>query len=150
MSSIYDVLKEKGITLPPAPPKGGLYTPVKEFGEKLIYVSGCGCNIGDEIGCGKLGKDMTVEEGQKWARNAMLNVLSVVDANVGLDNIKSCVKMLAFVASDPDFYQQPAVANGASELLMEVFGEVPSRSAVGMVCLPDNLPIEIEMIFELK
>lgn len=148
--NIYDVLKEKGITLPPAPPKGGLYTPAKEFGEKLVYVSGCGCNIGDEIGAGKLGKEISIEEGQKWARNAMLNVLSVVDANVGLDKVKSCVKILVFVASDPDFYKQPAVANGASQLLMDVFGDVPSRSAVGMVSLPDNLPIEIEAIFELK
>ncbi|MBQ7050479.1 MAG: RidA family protein [Firmicutes bacterium] len=148
--SIYDVLKEKGIVLPPAPAKGGVYAPAKEFGDKLVYISGCGCNIGDEIGKGKLGKEMTIEEGQKWARNCMLNVLSVVDANVGLDNVKSCVKILAFVASDPDFYDQPAVANSASNLLMEVFGDVPSRSAVGMVSLPGNMPIEIEAIFELK
>ena len=59
-------------------------------------------------------------------------------------------KILAFVASDSDFYDQPAVANGASNLLMEVFGDVPSRSAVGMVSLPGNMPIEIEAIFELK
>ena len=85
--NIYDVLKEKGITLPPAPPKGGVYSPAKEFGNNLVYISGCGCNIGDEIGKGKLGKEMTIEEGQKWARNCMLNVLSVVDANVGLDNV---------------------------------------------------------------
>ena len=147
---IYEVLKEKGITLPPAPPKGGLYSSAKEFGDKLVYISGCGCNIGDEVGVGKLGKEVTVEEGQKWARNSMLNVLSVLDANVGLDKVKGCVKILAFVASDPDFYDQPAVANGASQLLMDNFGDVPSRSAVGMVSLPGNMPIEIEAIFELK
>lgn len=148
--NVYEVLKEKGITLPPAPPKGGLYTPAKEFGDKLVYISGCGCNIPGETGVGKLGSEMSIEEGQKWARNSMLNVLAVLDANVGLDKVKSCVKILAFVASEPTFYDQPAVANGASQLLMDVFGEVPSRSAVGMVSLPNNMPIEIEAIFELK
>ena len=73
-----------------------------------------------------------------------------MDANVGLDNIKQCVKILAFVGSDPDFYDQPQVANGGSQVLVDIFGVAPSRSAVGMVSLPGNQPVEIEGIFELK
>lgn len=148
--NIYDVLKEKGIVLPPAPPKGGLYTQAMEFGNKLVYISGCGSNLEGDVVAGKLGKEVSIEVGQRCARNAMLNVLSVVDANVGLENVKKCVKILVFVSSDPDFYDQPKVANGASQLLVDIFGQAPSRSAVGMVSMPGNQPVEIEAIFELK
>lgn len=87
----------------------------------------------------------TSEQGQVFARDAMLNVLSVLKAEIGdLDRIKNCVKILAFVASADDFYDQPAVANGATKLLGELFGE-----EIGMNVLPGNLPIEIEVIFEL-
>lgn len=95
----------------------------------------------------------TSEQGQVFARDAMLNVLSVLKAEIGdLDLVKNCVKILVFVASADDFYDRPAVANGATKLLGELFGEeigIPSRSAVGMNMLPGNLPIEIEAIFEL-
>ena len=146
-------LKELGVTLPAAPGKGGLYAPTKTFGEnKLMYVSGCGCIVDGPV-AGKLGVDFTLEQGQVFARDAMLNVLSVLKAEIGdLDRVKSCVKILVFVASADDFYDQPAVANGATKLLGELFGEeigIPSRSAVGMNVLPGNLPIEIEAIFEL-
>lgn len=148
--SIYDVLKEKGITLPPAPPKGGLYTQAMEFGDKLVYISGCGSNMEGKLCVGKCGREVSIEQGQKAARNAMLNVLSVVDANVGLDNVKNCVKILVFVSSEADFYDQPQVANGASQLLVDIFGKAPSRSAVGMVSMPGNQTVEIEAIFELN
>lgn len=95
----------------------------------------------------------TPEQGQVFARDAMLNVLSVLKAEIGdLDLVKNCVKILVFVASADDFYDRPAVANGATKLLGELFGEeigIPSRSAVGMNALPGNLPIEIKVIFEL-
>ncbi len=156
--SIFDVMKEKNIVLPPAPPKGGLYTQCMPFGEKLVYISGCGSDItyAPETGLpaqavkGKCGKEVSIEEGQKCAKNAVLNLLAVLDANVGLDNVKKCIKILAFVGSDPDFYDQPKVANGGSQVLVDLFGEAPSRSAVGMVSLPGNQPVEIEGIFELK
>ena len=81
------------------------------------------------------------EQGQVFARDAMLNVLSVLKTEIGdLDRVKSCVKILVFVASADDFYDQPAVANGATKLLGE---------EIGMNVLPGNLPIEIEVIFEL-
>ena len=87
----------------------------------------------------------TPEQDQVFARDTMLNVLSVLKAEIGdLDRVKSCVKILVFVASADDFYNQPAVANDATKLLGELFGE-----EIGMNVLPGNLPIEIEAIFEL-
>ena len=145
-------LEALGLTLPPPPPRGGLYKSCKLFGTNLAYVSGYGCCITSPV-AGKLSIDFTLEEGQEHAKNAMLNVLSVLKAEIGdLDRVKSCVKILVFVASADDFYDQPAVANGATKLLGELFGEeigIPSRSAVGMNVLPGNLPVEIEAMFEL-
>ena len=146
-------LEELGLTLPPPPPRGGLYKSCKQFGTNLAYVSGCGCSIEAPV-AGKLGIDFTLEEGQEHAKNCMLNVLSVLKAEIGdLDRVKSCVKILVFVASANDFYSQPAVANGATKLLGDLFGEeigIPSRSAIGVNVLPGNLPVEIEAMFELR
>lgn len=149
---IYEKLKELNITLPAAPAKGGIYSPCKEFGKNLVYVSGCGPVIGDQTVVGKLGSEFTLEEGQVHARNAMLNVLAVLDANVGLNNLKGAVKILTFVASADDFCAQPAVANGGSQLLADLFGaeNVPARSAIGVNVLPGNIPVETEAIFEIK
>lgn len=93
------------MTLPAAPGKGGLYAPTKTFGEnKLMYVSGCGCNIPGEESFGKLGQEYTTEQGQKWARNAMMNVLAVLERDLGsLDRICSFDKITVFVASADDF-----------------------------------------------
>ena len=149
---IYEKLKELNITLPAAPAKGGIYSPCKEFGKNLVNVSGCGPVIGDQALVGKLGSEFTLEEGQVHARNAMLNVLAVLDANVGLNNVKGAVKILTFVASADDFCAQPAVANGGSQLLADLFGaeNVPARSAIGVNVLPGNIPVETEAIFEIK
>ena len=150
--NIEEKLTELGLTLPPPPPRGGLYKSCKQFGTNLAYVSGCGCSIEAPV-AGKLGVDFTLEEGQEHAKNCMLNVLSVLKAEIGdLDRVKSCVKILVFVASANDFYSQPAVANGATKLLGDLFGEeigIPSRSAIGVNVLPGNLPVEIEAMFEL-
>ena len=146
-------MKELGITLPKAPAKGGVYAPVKEFGEGLVYVSGCGPNITEPIK-GKLGKDFTIEQGQVFARNCMLNVLAVLEANIGdLGKVKNCVKILTLVASADDFYDQPAVANGGSQLLIDLFGPeigTPSRSAIGVNVLPFNFPVETEALFQIS
>lgn len=147
---IYSKLKEMGITLPAPPPKGGLYTPAKEFGNGLVYISGCGPVLDEEIS-GKLGAEFSVEQGQKFAQNAMLNVLAVLEAQIGdLNKVKAPVKILTFVASTDDFTMQPAVANGGSQLLLDLFGDVPSRSAIGVNVLPGNIPVETEALFELK
>ena len=149
---VYEKMKELGIVLPKAPAKGGVYAPVKEFGRGLVYVSGCGPNIAEPIK-GKLGREFTIQQGQEFARNCMLNVLAVLEANIGdLRKIKNCVKILTLVAGTEDFYDQPAVANGGSQLLIDIFGPeigTPSRSAIGVNALPLNMPVETEGLFEI-
>jgi enamine deaminase RidA (YjgF/YER057c/UK114 family) len=150
---VYERMKELGIALPKAPAKGGVYAQVKEFGKGLVYVSGCGPNIAEPVK-GKLGKEFTVGQGQEFARNCMLNVLSVLQANIGdLGKVKNCVKILTLVAGTEDFYDQPAVANGGSQLLIDIFGPeigTPARSAIGVNALPGNMPVETEGLFEIE
>lgn len=149
---VNEIMKQKNITLPEPPPKGGVYAPCCIVGN-LAFISGCGCIIGDMTAAGKLGRDYTLEQGQEFARNSMLNVLAVLKREIGdLNRVRSVVKLLVFVASDDEFYQQPQVANGASALLGELFGQemgIPARSAIGVNVLPGNLPVEIEAIFEI-
>lgn len=149
------VLQEKGYILPPWPGNGASYVGVKEFaGGKLLYVSGSCADSGDYTPRGKLGKEFTVADGQRFARETMLNVLSLIKEKYGtLDVIQSFVKLLVFVASGESFFDHPAVANGATEFLIDIFGKevgMPSRSAVGIYSLPENLPVEIECLIELK
>ena len=155
MANVYDVLKEKGITLPAPPPNGGVYTPVMEFGDNLLYCSGCGPDLGNgNTVIGKLGKDLTVEEGQKAAYNCMLNLLANLEAKLGdLNKIKRFVKVLGFVQSADDFYQQPQVVNGGSNLILELFGEergLPARTAIGVNATPGNIAVEIEVLVEYE
>ena len=143
---------EKGLIFPKAPAKGGIYASVKKFGDNLYYISGCGSSIESTDSLGKLDKEVTIEEGKKASERAMLNFLAIAEANIGsLDKIKSFVKVLVFVASDDHFYRQPDVANGATQLLVDLFGEkigAPTRSAIGVNVLPGNIPVEIEGIIE--
>lgn len=152
--NVYDRMKELGIKLPKAPAKGGVYSQAKEFGEGLVYISGCGPVIDSQLIQGKLGDKLTVVQGQDYARNCMLNVLAVLENNIGdLNKIKNVVKILVFVAGTNDFYDQPLVANGGSKLLIDLFGEkigAPSRSAIGVNALPGNIPVEIEALFEIE
>lgn len=152
--NVYDKLKELGLELPKAPSKGGVYSPCKRFGAGLAYISGCGPVINGEQVTGKLGCEFSIEEGQKYAQQSMLNVLSVLETEIGdLNKVKDVVKILVFVASTDDFYFQPQVANGASNLLVELFGEgagTPTRSAIGLNVLPGNIPVEIEAIFQVE
>lgn len=155
MRDVYEVMKEKGITLPQPPAKGGVYTPVQEFGEKFLYCSGCGPDLGERgTVLGKLGKELSVEEGQKAAYNCMLNLLANLDEKTGdLNRIKRFVKVLAFVNSADDFTMQPQVVNGGSNLIAELFGEeagIPARSAIGVNALPGGIACEIEVLVELK
>ncbi len=151
---VYQNLSRLGIQLPAAPARGGVYASVKPFsGGKLLYVSGCGPNTGDRSFAGKVGEQLTLEEGQEAARSAMLNFLALVEQHTGdLNRVKSVVKLLFFVASANNFYSQPSVANQATLLLRELFGEetgVPARSAVGVSVLPGNIPVEVEGLIEL-
>ncbi|EEL88244.1 Endoribonuclease L-PSP [Bacillus cereus AH1272] len=102
---------------------------------------------------GKLGKDISIDEGYKAARQSMLNLLSVVRNELGdLNKVKRVVKLLGFVNSTEDFINQPKVMNGASDVLVDIFGEKGkhARSAVGMAQLPNNTTIEIEMVLEIE
>lgn len=155
MANVYEKLNEMGITLPAPPPKGGVYTPVQEFGENLLYCSGCGPDLGNgNTVLGKLGRDLTVEEGQKAAYNCMLNLLANLNDKLGdLNRIKRFVKVLAFVNSADDFYQQPMVVNGGSNLILEIFGEekgLPARTAIGTNATPGNIAVEIEVLVEYE
>lgn len=152
MLTALDRLHELGISLPPPPEKGGLYTPVRRVG-KLLFVSGVGASVidGKEY-LGKVGRDLSPELAEKLAELAALNLLSVVHANVGLENVLSIVKLFGMVQSADDFCMQPQVINGASRLFNQVFPESSghTRMAVGTNQLPGNLAVEMEAIFELK
>lgn len=154
MADVYAKLTEMGIRLPDAPAKGGVYTPVMEFGGKLLYCSGCGPAIGEENVIGTLGRDLTLEDGQKAAHNCMLNLLANLHAQLGdLNRIKRFVKVLAFVRCTEDFAMQPQVVNGGSSLLAEIFGEekgLPARSAIGTNALPGGVACEIECLVEFE
>ena len=143
---------ELGLELPPAPKAVGVYKPVVVSGNYL-YVSGQGPLLSDgTLIKGKCGSDLTLEDGKKAARQVGLTMLSTIKAHFGgLNGIKRIIKVLGMVNSTSDFDQQPAVINGFSELMAEVFGEengIAARSAVGMT-LPMNIAVEIEAIFEL-
>jgi enamine deaminase RidA (YjgF/YER057c/UK114 family) len=154
MVNLEETLKKYGLTMPDSPAKGGVYERVKEFGPNFCYLSGCTPTFNGEVRwTGKLGKELSVEQGQEAARYCALNLLANLKAQYGsLDKIKRIVKMLAFVAGTDDFYDQPKVANGASQFLVDVFGEeagLCARSAIGVNVLPGNAPVEIELLVEL-
>ena len=154
MGAAEDRLKELGITLPEPPEPVANYVPTVRTGD-LLFLSGT-APAADATGkspLGKLGKDMSVEEGYDAARLVGLNLLGRLKKDVGeLDRVTRVVKLLTMVNCTADFDQQPAVANGCSDLLVEVFGDKGrhARSAVGMVSLPGGIPVEIEMIVEIK
>ena len=150
---VYENIRKSGYEFPPSPPKGGIYKLVKQVGN-LLYISGQGATKdGQPVVSGKLGSERTIEEGQEAARICTLNALSVLHEYLGdLNKIKSVVKILAFVASAPGFNSQPAVVDGASQLLKDIFGDdngVGARSAISAIELPGNISVEIEFIFEI-
>lgn len=155
MMDIYDRLKQLDIDVSKAPAKGGIYSPAKSFLKKLVYVSGCGPQV-DGV-CefkGKVGREVSLEQAQKMARNCAVNILAVLNREIGdLNRVGNVVKILGFVASDEHFTKQPKVLNAASQLFIDVFGEesgCAARSAIGINVLPDDIPVEIELIVELK
>jgi enamine deaminase RidA (YjgF/YER057c/UK114 family) len=152
MSKIDERLHALGIILEEVPAPVAEYVPSKRAGN-IVYTSGCDCRKnGTLLYKGKLGKEVTVIEGQEAARQVIINILAVLKKELGdLDKVKQVVKMLAFVNSTNDFNEQPYVINGASQLLVEVFGEKGkhARSAIGTNILPFDTPVEIELIVEI-
>ncbi|MFQ5340600.1 MAG: RidA family protein [Anaerolineae bacterium] len=146
-------LKELGLELPAPPKPVAAYVPAVEV-NGLLFTSGSGPIESGEIKYhGKVGRDLTVEEGYQAARLTMLNLLAVVRQALGsLDRVERVVKVTGLVASAPGFNRQPEVMNGASHLLEELFGERGrhARSAIGVNELPFDTPVEIEMIVKVK
>ncbi|MET3195561.1 RidA family protein [Bacillus sp. OAE603] len=143
-----DRINSLGFTLKPVRAAVGNYVSLVRTGN-LIFTAGQGV---DEFH-GKLGRDLTIEEGYLASRQSMLNLLSALKNELGeLSRIKKVIKILGFVNCTDTFTEQPKVMNGASDLLVEVFGEKGkhARSAVGMAQLPNNTAIEIEMIVEIE
>ncbi len=143
-----------GLTLPPAPKPLGVYKPLLIDGNHC-YVSGHGTVQEDgSLIRGRIGETMTMEEGKLAARQVGLAILSTLKTNLGsLDKIKRVIKVLGMVNCSSDFEQHPFIINGCSELFAAVWGNengIGVRSAVGMGSLPGNIPVEIEVLFELN
>ncbi|HAM08782.1 MAG: hypothetical protein A2X05_17990 [Bacteroidetes bacterium GWE2_41_25] len=146
-------IKELGLELPPAPKPVGIYKPVLVV-DKLLYVSGQGPLRSDStLITGKLGADLDTEEGRMAARQVGLTMLATIKEHFGdLNKIKRVVRIFGMVNCVPDFDKHPAVINGFSELMAEVFGEengIGVRCAVGMM-LPANIAVEVDAVYELK
>jgi len=145
-------LKGLGIELPPAPKPIASYVPAVRTGN-LIFLAGQGPLAGGKpTVTGKVGREVTEEEGNKAARATILVALAALRAEIGsLDRVVRVVKIVGFVNSAPGFTRQPWVINGASDLLVEIFGDAGrhARSAVGVSDLPLDIPVEIEMIVEV-
>jgi enamine deaminase RidA (YjgF/YER057c/UK114 family) len=142
-----------GLQLPPAPKPLGVYKPCLVDG-KYLYVSGHGPFLEDRsLIIGRVGEALDIEQGKLAARQVGLAILATIKDKLGsLDKVKRVIKVLGMVGCTPDFHRHPYVINGCSELFAAVWGEengVGVRSAVGMGSLPDNIPVEIEALFEL-
>jgi len=142
-----------GLSLPPAPAPVGVYKPFLIDG-KYLYISGHGPVLNDRsLIRGRIGRDMDMDQGKLAARQVGLAILSTIRTHVGdLDSIKRVIKILGMVNCTPEFEKHPYIINGCSELFAAIWGEengIGVRSAVGFGSLPDNIPVEIEAVFEL-
>lgn len=149
--TVTERLAELGIELPAVAPPLAAYVPAVRSGS-FVYTSGQLPLVdGALVASGKVGADLDAEAAASLARTCALNALAAVHALVGIDSVVRIVKVVGFVASAPDFTAQPAVVNGASNVLGEIFGEagVHARSAVGVAVLPLDAPVEVELIVEV-
>ena len=152
MGNIENKIKDLGLQLPEPPKPLAAYIPAKQVGN-LVFTAGQLPMVNGEIILkGLLGQDVEIDPAYNAAKICTLNALSAIKDVIGdLDKIKQVVRVVGYVASVPTFTQQPAVVNGASELLLEIFGEngKHARSAVGMAVLPLNAAVEIELTVEV-
>jgi enamine deaminase RidA (YjgF/YER057c/UK114 family) len=145
-------LESLGITLPAVAAPVAAYVPAVQSGS-YVYTSGQLPFVEGKLAAtGKVGDAVSAEQAKDLARSCALNALAAIHELVGIDSVVRVVKVVGFVASGPGFTGQPAVVNGASELLGEVFGDagVHARSAVGVAELPMGAPVEVELIVELR
>lgn len=151
--TIGEKLKSMGIALPPVPSPVAAYIPAIRV-DDIVYTSGQLPIVSGELKFkGKLGKEISKEQGYEAAKICALNALSAIKGIIGdLDRIEQVVKVMGFVASTEGFTEQPGVVNGASEFLKELFGEkaAHARSAVGVAELPLGATVELEMIVKVK
>jgi enamine deaminase RidA (YjgF/YER057c/UK114 family) len=153
MNKIELKLKELKLQIPDVPKPVAAYIPAKQTGNLVFTAGQLPMVNGELISKGLLGQDVEIDEANKAARICTLNALAAIKSVIGdLDRIKQIVRVVGYVASVPTFTQQPAVVNGASELLLEIFGEngKHARSAVGMAVLPLNASVEIELTVEVE
>ena len=152
MSGPEQRLAELGLTLPAVPTPAGAYVPAVRSGD-LVWTAGQIPLVNGEVAVtGKVGADVTARRAKELARVCALNALAAVRAEIGdLSLVRRVVKVVGFVASAPDFVDQPGVVNGASELLGDVFGDAGrhARSAVGVAVLPKDVPVEVELVVEV-
>lgn len=147
-----DRLAELGLSLPAVVSPLAAYQPAIRSGSLVFTAGQLPMREGALVATGKVGEAVTPEQATECARQCALNAIAAVDALVGLESIVRIVKAVVFVASTPDFTGQPGVANGASELLGDVFGEAGqhARSAVGVPVLPLDAPVEVELVVEVS
>ncbi len=154
MSAIDDRLTELGIAIPrQAAAPAGTYVPAVVSGNYVYTAGQLPFVDGTLPATGKVGAEIKADDAHDYARIAAVNALAAVAALIGsLDRVTRVVKVVGFVASDPSFFGQPGVLNGASELLGAIFGDagVHARSAVGVAVLPLNSPVEVELIVEFS
>lgn len=151
MASNSERLAELGISLPTVAVPVAAYVPAIQTGNQ-VWTSGQLPFVDGQLpATGKVGAEVSAEDAEKLARAAALNALAAIDALVGIDKVTRVLKIVGFVASAENFSGQPAVINGASNLMGEVFGEAGAhaRSAVGVAELPLNSPVEVEVIVEI-
>ena len=144
-------ISDLGIVLPQVATPAGAYVPAVVSGNLVFTAGQIPLVEGKLAATGKVGKDLSAEQAKEIARICALNAVAAVKSVLGdLDRVKKIVKVVGFVASAPDFSQQPAVVNGASELLEQIFGDkgIHARSAVGVAVLPLDAPVEVELIVE--
>lgn len=152
MGAARNRLAELGIELPVVVPPLAAYVPAVRSGD-LVFTAGQLPFVDGKLpATGKVGAQVDVDTAKSLARQCALNALAAINNIVDIDNIEQVVKVVGFVASTPDFTGQPAVVNGASELMQEIFGDagVHARSAVGMAVLPLDAPVEVEFIVRVR
>lgn len=146
-------LKELGLTLPTPPQPVAAYLPAVQVGD-LLFLSGTTCYVdGKVLHTGRVGAELTLEQGYAAARQTVLNLLSIIKVTLGdLDRVERVVKLNGYVNSALEFDRQPEVINGASELLEQLFGERGrhARTSIGVSALPAHIPVEIELIVQVR